>query len=117
MTSTNEALVRDLVAAHPALEPDLAEHLDDNFGELLPHVFLADVMRRAVELHESGQQDRAKKILDDLEDRFAAGDAGIQELISTGFLEALPSAGERGHDIRALLGPELRAEAGRVTGP
>src|ERR1700710_462665 len=61
MTSANEAPVRDLVARHSELAPDLAEHLDDNFGEVLPHVLLADVMRR-VELHEGGQPDGAGAI-------------------------------------------------------
>ena len=116
MTPTNDALVRDLVARHADLEPDLTEHLDDNFGELLPHVFLADVLRRAIELHETGHPDRAKAILDDLEQRFAGGDAALQELISTGFVESLPYAGERGYGIRAALGPALRAEAAQVAG-
>jgi hypothetical protein len=102
------------VARRPDLQADLTEHLEDNFGELLPHVLLADVMRRTVELYEAGDVDRARAILDD---RFEAGDPAMQELISTGFVETLPYAGERGHAMRTLLGPELQAEAQRVAGP
>lgn len=117
MTPNDDELLRDLVARHPDLVADLAEHLDDNFGELLPHLLLADIMRRTVALHETGDRDRAQAILDDLERRFAEGDRATQDLISTGFVEILPYAGERGYGVRALLGPELRAEAERVAGP
>jgi len=118
MGSGDEVLVRDMVERFPVLGADLVEHLEDNFGELLPHVFLADLMRRVVELHDAGldprQDEGAKRIIDYLEDRFRSGDDQVQELISTGFVEVLPREGEPGYGVRSLLGPELSAEAKRV---
>jgi hypothetical protein len=113
---SGEALVRDLVERFALLGPDLAEHLEDNFGEILPHLFLADVMRRLVDLcrGDTAACDRARPPIDYLEERFRAGDDQIKELISTGFVEALPREGEPGFEIRSLLGPELSAEARRV---
>lgn len=51
MTEATEATILQLVAAHPALAPVLAEHLEDNFGEMLPHLVMADVVRWLVARH------------------------------------------------------------------
>lgn len=108
---------RDFVAAFPGLQPMLSEHLEDNFGEVLPHLFLADVLRWLVSQSASAEGDGAAEVLpvlSFLEDAFEAGDDERQELISTGFLENLPRADEGGSTIRDMLPPKLRDEAGRV---
>ncbi len=115
MASSGERFIRELVDRVPALGPVLTEHLEDNFGELLPHVFLADVMRQMVQL-DSGQEaseeaDATGRILEHLEANFGTGDHGLDELISTGFVEVLPRRGEYGHSLRCRLGPKLAAEA------
>ncbi len=38
----------ELVAQIPELEPLYSEHMQDNFGEMLPHVLMGDVTRFAV---------------------------------------------------------------------
>jgi hypothetical protein len=117
MRERDVQFIQDLAAAFPVLRPMLAEHLDDNFGAVLPHLFLADVLRLLLaRIDEAGVDDRGEvaNILSFLEDAFSAGDAERQELISTGFVENLPRVGEPGDGIRRMLGPELRDEAGRV---
>jgi hypothetical protein len=117
MRERDVQFIRDLGASFPALRPMLAEHVEDNFGDVLPHLFLADVLRWLLaQLDEGGGDDRAEitDILSFLEDAFSAGDEERQELISTGFVENLPRPGEPGARIRRMLGPELRDEAGRV---
>ena len=114
----DEAFVRELVDRFPELKPMLDEHLDDNFGSVLPHLFLADVMRFIAATCSSPDAARGKQavqpILDYLEARFRDGDDKVKELISVSFVEVLPRPGEIGYEIRELLGPELAAEAERV---
>lgn len=117
MRERDVRFIHELVAAFPVLRPMLAEHLDDNFGDVLPHLFLAGVLRLLLaRIDEGGGNDREEivNILAFLEDAFSAGDEERQELISTGFVENLPRVGEAGEGIRHVLGPKLRDEAGRV---
>lgn len=41
-------LIDRLVGKFPRLEPLLREHLADNFGEVLPHLFFGDLTRYVV---------------------------------------------------------------------
>ncbi len=116
MASEAETLVRELVATFPGLAVSLERHLDDNFGELLPYVFLADVERYVLDAYRAETQPGApvRAILDYLEESFVKGGEEVKELISVSFLELLPSKGEPGSGLRDLLGPELSSEAKRV---
>lgn len=111
MSSHEETLVRSMVDRFPSLSALLEEHLQDNFGELLPHLFLGDVTRYVVSLHSAAsrgavqQQRELADILDDLENEY--GNPESQELISVSFLENLPRPGELGSAIRRLVGPHL----------
>ena len=49
MWATPESLINTLVVEIPELRPMLDEHLHDFDGELLPHLFFADVTRWAEE--------------------------------------------------------------------
>jgi hypothetical protein len=109
-----EELVQLLVDAFPPLRPLLDEHLDDQFGEVLPYLFLADVSRYLVDLIESGRRQDALPVLDWLERRFRAGSEEEQTLIAAGFLEALPRPDEPGAAVRDALGPALSDELARV---
>lgn len=115
MSNREEAFIRQFVDLFPVVRPVLAEHLEDNFGELLPRVFLADVMRRMVELDASEGDESVAPLLEHLEARFGTGDSDLDEMISTGFIEVLPHPGEPGDNLRQSLGPKLAAEAERVT--
>lgn len=119
MSASGERFIHELVARVPDLRPALAEHVEDNFGEVLPNVFLAEVMRRLVDLDQAkgcrGDSDVIGTIINHIETRFEVGDSELDALISTGFVEVLPRPGESGEALRRRLGPKLAAEAARVT--
>ena len=100
MTSVEE-LTRDLVAVAPALGPVLAAHRAEFDGELLPHLFMADVTRWLV----TGGP--AASVLAVLERHLAEGDTEVQNVIALSFLENLEATDTA---LRAALGPGLRAE-------
>lgn len=114
MPVQGDAFIRSLVDRFPQLRPALVEHTEDNFGEVLPHVFLAEVMRYLVAQWLRGGSSDVSAIVEYVEAAFATGDSDLEALISTGFLEALPRCGEPGYELRRQLGPKLSAEAARV---
>jgi len=115
MSEKTVAFVQAMTTRFPALRPLLDEHVSDNFGEVLPHVFFGDVTSFVVALatqadgHGSPQRRELADLLRHLEDSFVAGDGELQELISVSFLEALPRTGEPGAEVRGMVGTNLRA--------
>ena len=115
MSERTVAFVRSLVERFPqALRPIFEEHIKDNFGEILPYLFIADICRHVESLFlfvSSGADVTFRKelenILSSLEEAYASGDNELQELISVSFLEHLPRPGEKGSEIRDMLGPRL----------
>ena len=116
-TNKTERFAKDLANRFSGLAPVLAEHMQDNFGALLPHVFLGDVTRWVVGLVTASKAEAILRnrpeltsILRYLEDSYASGDVELQELISVSFLELLPRPGESGAEIRHMVGPALSAQ-------
>jgi hypothetical protein len=113
------AVVDRLVERFDSLKPLAREHLADNFGEVLPHVFLGDVTRflaarvAAPGYVPGGIEPEAKQILAMLAEEFSSGDEEVKELISVSVLENLPEGGV-GRHLRAHLGPALSAELARM---
>lgn len=104
--------MRELVASHPYLQSIYDEHMEDNYGELLPHLLIADFCRWACASQVSSL-DSVKSFLISLEHRFdAVGGGGslVDNLIAVSFIEHLPLPGEAGADIARLLGPKMKAE-------
>ena len=122
MSEVTIDLVDRLVRRVPALEPLLREHLADNFGEVLPHLFFGELTRYVVsELGGAGDDPRTQErkaalqtLLDELEEGFANGGEEVAELICVSFLENLPRKGEEGDVVRDLLGPRLKSELKRI---
>lgn len=122
MSQVTEAFVRALVDRFPGLAPVLEEHLTDNFGELLPHIFLGDVVRWVLTLMATARaegsltaQRELREFLSHLEDVYVGGNEELQELLSVSFLENLPRPEEDGAEIRTQLGPTLQKQL-RVIG-
>lgn len=123
MSEAQVHLIQRLVGRFPRLEPLLREHLADNFGVLLPHVFFGDLTRQIVKEFRrfdqiGSEQELAdtrslQELLDELEQGFARGGEEA-ELIAVSFLENLPRPGEEGAGVRDLLGPTLRAELAQM---
>lgn len=114
MRQSDVEFIHDLAESLPALRLMLSEHIEDNFGEVLPHMFLGDVLRWMLSREAEDVQGEIAAVMSILEEAFSAGDARRKELISTGFVENLPRSGEAGAEIRRRLGPNLMGEASRV---
>jgi hypothetical protein len=105
------ALVGALVHEHPWLMPILQEHLDDNEGELLPHLLIAGIERWAEAQLGSGDRDtdQLERVLDYLERAYAER-VDVQELIYVSFLEHFPNDDEPFSELRTMVGPHLREQ-------
>ena len=115
MSEATIALVDRLVEACAALKPLFDEHLEDNFGEVLPHVFLGEVTRHLVgEAAGDAGSRTVEAALRQLEDEFASGTEEVKELIAVSFLENLPESPEPGLAVRLRLGPSLKGELSRM---
>lgn len=55
-------------------------------------------------------ENELRRLLSDLENAYAYGEAEIRELISVSLLENLPRPGEQASGVRTWLGPELSAQ-------
>lgn len=108
MSARTVAFTGCLVYRLPGLEGLFQEHLDDQEGEVLPHLFMADLERWIeAEVARDGKPSRLiEEILDFLEAAVRRDDE-IAELIHASFLEHLPRPGEPGAEIRDRLGPAL----------
>jgi len=111
--SSEAVFVAQLLEEVPELRPTYLEHLDDNFGELLSHVFFGDVTRWAVDQHAVAKRgsvaadEALTRLLNFLERCYPVGDSEVQNLIAVSFLENLPNSREENREIRRRLGPNL----------
>jgi hypothetical protein len=108
---TNEegvALCKRLAEQLLDLEALLSEHIEDNFGDILPHLFMADVERWLEAQVAARQSANAKRLLSYLDSELARGSPALDELLSASFLEHLPIPENDSLGIRTLLGPHLR---------
>lgn len=120
MSEATIDFIERLVDRCPPLKSIFDEHVSDNFGEVLPHLFFGDLTRYAIsrflevesEAVPQGMEAEPglRRLLNDLEDAYADGDEEIQELISVSFLENLPRPGKEASGLRAWFGPELSAQ-------
>lgn len=100
-----------LLADVPELRSTYEEHLSQN-GELLPHVFMADVTRFALAATGKSKEEAAlKRLLQCLEDGLNSGQKEVHELILASFVENLAGEDSRAVSrLKALMGPRLRWE-------
>lgn len=117
MSERTVAFVRSLVSRFAGLRELLEEHVEDNFGEILPHVFFGDLTRYILSLLSAATaggglppRSELREILDYLEEAYSEANEEIQELISVSFLENLPRPGENGSQIREMIGRQLRKQ-------
>lgn len=108
MSASTEATIRALVDEYRELTPVLEEHLEDNDGELLPHLVMADVVRWLTTRVES-DRDLCRSVLGWLERAYQRGPEDVQGLITVSAVEMIPDPGQPGSSLRELLGPVLRS--------
>jgi len=122
MSVGSMAFVNQVAGLSPTLKVLLEDHVKDNFGEVLPHVFLGDVTRHVIALVQAPASDdslavrrEVKNILDTMEHGYATGNSEVQELIAASFLENLPAKEEPGSEIRGMVGPSLGSQLTKMT--
>jgi hypothetical protein len=109
------SLSYELAAKMPALRARLEQHRAD-FDELLPHVFMGDVSRYAIEQYHhfargAGDAADALRLLFSITEVAAReGTEDVKELISVSFLENIAAELADYPAFRAFLGPVLRRE-------
>jgi hypothetical protein len=100
------ALLGALAWQFPSLRAELDEHLEDNDGEILPHPLMA-AYERGAERAVASKDAALDAFLVVLEQAYQHGGDDVEELISVSFLEHLPRPGERGSELREMVGPAL----------
>lgn len=108
MTAKTVAFIGALIYEHQDLLSVLEEHLEDNDGEVLPHLIMADVVRWLV-AHRADQADLSRRVFAWLESAYERGDEDERDVIAVSGVEMLPDPGDEGADLRRLLGPQLRS--------
>lgn len=96
-----------LVWRFPELMPEFGEHLSDNEGEVLPHVFMAQVERWA-EQFVSERRPLVERLLEELEKGYERGGEPVRNLIDVSFVENLAYPDQPNAELRALLPPRLK---------
>ena len=97
-------MIEEMVARFPELQAALDRHVED-VGELLPHVYLWDVVEITVRAYTGESDMDWRSFLLFLETRLAGGDRYVSELIGTSYLESLKGPTMPGHGIVLELGP------------
>jgi hypothetical protein len=98
------------VARVPALQEVLDEHLADNFGEMLPHVFMADLTRWFVAAIAAGEGSEIAAFADAVEALYTSDDPEVRNVAAVSFMEYLvvgPDSQERAaiEALRPIAGP------------
>ena len=106
MSASTVAAVGALVDTYRVLTPVLAEHLEDNNGELLPHLVMADIVRWLV-AHVETELDLCRAVVAWLESEYERGPEDIRGLIAVSGVEMIPDPGLPGSELRDMLGPVL----------
>jgi hypothetical protein len=113
VSAVTVAFVGAMTHRCPWLLPLFAEHLGDQEGEVLPHLYMADVERwaeREVDRAPAKVSVELRELLDFIEAEFVQHlHSEIAEVISASFLEHLPRLGEGGAALRDLVGPTCAA--------
>jgi hypothetical protein len=106
MSEVTEAFVDRMVAVHPELEPLRRQNLDENFGEMLPHLWTSDLARYVVDRYQAGGPVAVQPLLATL-DAEAGSSPEVDEMIGVSFVELLPHPGDTGSEVTQHLGPRL----------
>ena len=110
MTSTSSDAVAGigaLIYAHRDLLPLLHEHLTDNFGQVLPHLLVTDVVDWMID-NLSLKPDVCRSLLEWMEQEIVAGPPYTRNMIDVSAMEAMPGPAARGNELRAMFGPNLQ---------
>lgn len=108
-----QAFVDELLEVVPEAEPTVAEHLDDQDGELLLHLLLSDVLRLTVSAFHGGDLDLSERILGVVARGLDEGDDYVSNAVAVSFVEDFGASPGETDDLLALWPRLLRRELGR----
>jgi hypothetical protein len=98
------AAISDLVTRVPRLKMLLAECVVENFGDLIPTLFIADLIPWLLANH-LGDPESVAAVLDWMEQQLASGNEQVRGMIVTSGIDDLTAPGQAGAVLRPLLGP------------
>jgi hypothetical protein len=112
MSEKTIEFTRRLVEAFPVLEEDYEDHVANNFGETLPHLFASmELMDAVVGSYLGHEEYRAldwAAVLAYLDRQYVEEqDSEVRNVIAVSFVEDLPNRDEPGYGIVEHLGPNL----------
>ena len=112
MSEKTVEFTRRLVQAFPALEEDYEDHVANNFGGTLPHLFASMELMDAVVGSYLGQEEYSAldwaAVLAYLDQQYLEEeDSEVRNVIAVSFVEDLPNRNEPGYGIVAHLSPNL----------
>jgi hypothetical protein len=106
-----------LIQGVPELQPLLNEHLNDQFGQLLPHLFFGDLTRYVMEQMRKSQIESqrqppevVRRIIGILEKAMLSSDMQAKELVQASFLENLDATDSAYSQLKSAMSPNLRRE-------
>ena len=89
MALTAPEFVSRLSSQVPESSPTLREHHDEQEGELLLHLLVADLRRLALAWFEEGRTDALGRLVDLLDTGLREGDEYVENAIAVSFVEDL----------------------------
>ncbi len=87
VTMTKGRFVTDLVSSIPEAAPLVAEHLDDQEGELLLHLLVADFRRFLLDAWQRRDEDVLRRGLALLDVALTTGDEYVENAVAVSFVE------------------------------
>ncbi|GLY19938.1 hypothetical protein Kisp01_69520 [Kineosporia sp. NBRC 101677] len=99
-------MIGALIYQFPQLLPLFNEHLDDNEGEVLPSLVMADVVRWLT-ANVSKNPRECEEILAWLDMAYSHGSDEQRTVIAVSAVEEIPAPGEAGSELRGMLSPRL----------
>lgn len=88
----------------------VTEHLDDNDGELLLHLLVADLRRLAISAHRNSEPDVLAPLLAAMTVGLVEGDEAVENAVAVSFVEDTGSWDKKTADFISSWPAELRAE-------
>lgn len=108
-----QGFVQELLEVVPQAEPTVAEHLDDQDGELLLHLLLSDLLRLTVAAFHGSDRDVCERLLGLMARGLGEGDEYVSNAVAVSFVEGFGAGPGETDDLLALWPPVLRGELGR----
>jgi hypothetical protein len=110
---TQDSVVDDLMVEVPEAAETVRSHLDDQEGELLLHLLMADLLRLTVGVFRDGRPDVARRLLEFVDRCRAEGDANVRNAVLVSFVEDYGFGPDEPEELLSLWPGGLRAELGR----